>query len=209
MQLSDWVENIVGKGEIAHYEQFLLFPQRFQKLCVVDASKWVSRWFLPLIGLKTLLEKEKMLLFPQYFQKPSLSGSLKLRIALHSKELSPLFIEYGLFPFKIAELRRNVKQQQKQTRILNLNIDRLFTYQSVSFVVQHGNIWHLEILEYGTSVIETEPSPLSWIIGGMQDLSTLWDKVTGLIRGSANILFEWWLPLRQDSFLAHHYQLFQ
>ena len=29
MQLSDWVENIVGKGEIARYEQFLLFPQCF------------------------------------------------------------------------------------------------------------------------------------------------------------------------------------
>ena len=27
------VENIVGKGEIAHYEQFLLFPQCFQKTC--------------------------------------------------------------------------------------------------------------------------------------------------------------------------------
>ena len=36
---SDCVENIVGKGEIAHYEQFLLFPQCFQKLSVVDVSK--------------------------------------------------------------------------------------------------------------------------------------------------------------------------
>ena len=26
IQLSDWGENIVGKGEIACYEQFLLFP---------------------------------------------------------------------------------------------------------------------------------------------------------------------------------------
>ena len=26
-----WVENAVGKGEIARYEQFLLFPQCFQK----------------------------------------------------------------------------------------------------------------------------------------------------------------------------------
>ena len=26
-----WVENTVGKGEIARYEQFLLFPQCFQK----------------------------------------------------------------------------------------------------------------------------------------------------------------------------------
>ena len=40
--LSDCVENIVGKGEIARYEQFLLFPQCFQKLSVVDSSKWVS-----------------------------------------------------------------------------------------------------------------------------------------------------------------------
>ena len=38
--LSDRVENIVGKGEIAGYELFL-FPHCFQKLSVVDASKWV------------------------------------------------------------------------------------------------------------------------------------------------------------------------
>ena len=42
VQLSDWVENIVGKGEIARYEQFLLFQQCFQKLSVVGASEWVS-----------------------------------------------------------------------------------------------------------------------------------------------------------------------
>ena len=27
------VENAVGKGEIGRYEQFLLFPQCFQKTC--------------------------------------------------------------------------------------------------------------------------------------------------------------------------------
>ena len=43
IQFSDWVENIVGKKkEIARYEEFLLFPQIFQKLSVVDALKWVS-----------------------------------------------------------------------------------------------------------------------------------------------------------------------
>ena len=42
IQLSEWLENIAGKGEIARYEQFLLFPQCFQKLSVVDAWKWVS-----------------------------------------------------------------------------------------------------------------------------------------------------------------------
>ena len=41
IQLSDSVENIVGKEEIARYEQFLLFSQCFQKLSVVDALKWV------------------------------------------------------------------------------------------------------------------------------------------------------------------------
>ena len=39
MQLSDRVENIVGKGEITRYEQFLIFPQSFQNLSSVDASK--------------------------------------------------------------------------------------------------------------------------------------------------------------------------
>ena len=32
-------ENTVGKGEIAPYEQFLLFPQCFQKNCTADTSK--------------------------------------------------------------------------------------------------------------------------------------------------------------------------
>ena len=35
-------ENIVGKEEIACHEQFLLFPQCFQKLSVVDVSKLIS-----------------------------------------------------------------------------------------------------------------------------------------------------------------------
>ena len=39
IQFSDCVENIVGKEEIACYEQFLLFQQCFQKAYVVDAFK--------------------------------------------------------------------------------------------------------------------------------------------------------------------------
>ena len=42
--LSKWVENTVGKGEIAHYEQFLLFLQCFQKDCFPGASKGVIVW---------------------------------------------------------------------------------------------------------------------------------------------------------------------
>ena len=33
---SKWLENTVGKGEIAHHEQFLLFPRYFQKAFTVD-----------------------------------------------------------------------------------------------------------------------------------------------------------------------------
>ena len=32
-KFSKRVDNTVGKGEIARYEQFLLFPQCFQKTC--------------------------------------------------------------------------------------------------------------------------------------------------------------------------------
>ena len=35
-KLSKWVENTEGKGEIARYEQFLLFPQCFRKTCTAD-----------------------------------------------------------------------------------------------------------------------------------------------------------------------------
>ena len=31
-----WVENNLGKGEIARYEQFLLFSLCFQKTCTAD-----------------------------------------------------------------------------------------------------------------------------------------------------------------------------
>ena len=43
-KLSKRVENTVEKGEIARYEQFLLFPQCFQKACFSGASKGVIVW---------------------------------------------------------------------------------------------------------------------------------------------------------------------
>ena len=43
-KLSKWGENTVGKGEIAHYEQFPLFPQCLQKVCFPGASKGVIVW---------------------------------------------------------------------------------------------------------------------------------------------------------------------
>ena len=43
-KLSKRVENTVRKGEIARYEQFLLFPQCFRKACFPGASKGVVVW---------------------------------------------------------------------------------------------------------------------------------------------------------------------
>ena len=43
-KLSKQVENTVGKGKIAHYEQFPFFPQCFQKACFPGASKGVIVW---------------------------------------------------------------------------------------------------------------------------------------------------------------------
>ena len=43
-KFSKWIENTVGKGEISRYEQFLLFPQCFQKACFPGASKGVIVW---------------------------------------------------------------------------------------------------------------------------------------------------------------------
>ena len=43
-KLSKREENTVGKGEIARHEQFLLFPQHFQKYGLPKASKGVIVW---------------------------------------------------------------------------------------------------------------------------------------------------------------------
>ena len=43
-KVSKQVENTVGKGEIARYKQFLLFPQCFQKACFPEESKRVIVW---------------------------------------------------------------------------------------------------------------------------------------------------------------------
>ena len=43
IQLSDWVENIVGRGEIARYEQFLLFDNVF-KSCLLWIRQSEYQW---------------------------------------------------------------------------------------------------------------------------------------------------------------------
>ena len=43
-KFSKQVENTVGKGEIACYKQFLVFPQCFQKVYFLEVSKGVIVW---------------------------------------------------------------------------------------------------------------------------------------------------------------------
>ena len=65
----DRVENIVGKGQNAGYQHFLLFPQCFQKLSfsgslkvvIVSEHALVFTLFAVQVFLKTLWEKEKLL----------------------------------------------------------------------------------------------------------------------------------------------------
>ena len=66
-ELSKQVENTVGKGEIARYEQFLLFPQCFQKACFTEASKGVIVWKW-VKEVENILKKRDFLLFLQCFQ---------------------------------------------------------------------------------------------------------------------------------------------
>ena len=48
-KITQWVENTIGKKEKARYEQFLLFPQWFQKTLTADMYKpgivWESKNF--------------------------------------------------------------------------------------------------------------------------------------------------------------------
>ena len=43
-KFSKWIENTVGKGEIALYKQFFLYPQSFQKTCIADTKKSELVW---------------------------------------------------------------------------------------------------------------------------------------------------------------------
>ena len=57
-KLSKQVENTVGKEEIARYEQFLLFPQCFQKAFFPGASKGIIVW--EWVNQKAMVDQAKV-----------------------------------------------------------------------------------------------------------------------------------------------------
>ena len=80
------VEKIVGKGENAGYQRFLLFPQCFQKASFPEASKGVIVWEWVNTHASTLIETiilytdgQTDRLIPEYPRKHSFRrGVIKL-----------------------------------------------------------------------------------------------------------------------------------
>ena len=60
--------NTVGKGEIARYEQFLLFPHSFQKACFPGASKGVTVWeWVKVYAIESFFSDQQMHNIVVYF----------------------------------------------------------------------------------------------------------------------------------------------
>ena len=73
--------NTEGKGEIARYERFLLYPQCFQKTFAADMFvKLIWGRVVNIVGKSENADYQHFLLFLQSFQKCCTSGSLKLGI---------------------------------------------------------------------------------------------------------------------------------
>ena len=99
-------------GKKRNYEQFLLFPQCFQKACFPGASKgvivweWVNPfpnkpWFLRVCStslLKTLWEKEKLLVTSSF--------SFSYRVFYLFRELSVIFSKIKIVVCKLFQFVR-------------------------------------------------------------------------------------------------------
>ena len=73
-KLSKQVENTVGKGEITRYEQFLLFPQCFQKACFPGVSKGVIVWEWVKFSYSCQVKRENEFMLSEYL--PAFSSNL-------------------------------------------------------------------------------------------------------------------------------------
>ena len=95
-KLSKQVENTEGKGEIARYQQFLLFPRCFQKTCFPEESKgvivweWVKPIYFKLIQKQVLTTKTNLSPFCFLGTMPALAANVwangNTEIDTHSPE---------------------------------------------------------------------------------------------------------------------------
>ena len=92
----------MGKGEIARYEQFLLFPQCFQKACFPGASKGVIVWEWVKIHLLLFLARSKTISFLSSFSFGPFSS-------LRNKNRSCILQIFGLDSYWYVQITRNRK----------------------------------------------------------------------------------------------------
>ena len=70
-KVSKRVENTVGKREIAHNKQFLLYLQCFQKTCTADTQKQGlvrERVEDTILGTKSRQDRDPLSFFPMYIE---------------------------------------------------------------------------------------------------------------------------------------------
>ena len=82
-KLSIRVENTVGKGEIARYEQFLLFPQCFLKACFSGASKGVVWEWVNCFNVCCLFERIENILEREIMQVSSIFSLSNIFLTLY------------------------------------------------------------------------------------------------------------------------------
>ena len=127
------VENTVGKGEIARYEQFLLFSQCFQKACFPEASKGVIVWECV---------KRVSLCYSISVMAPVSSGR-KLPLYRGSPDMCsisspPPFLRLPTFPHHFSTEAR-IKRKKPRSKSLNLILKSFLDIESHSFLLAKAN----------------------------------------------------------------------
>ena len=83
----------MGKGEVARYKQFLLFPQCFQKACFQGASKGVIVWEWLKLHVLLIGRASKSFGFSAWFQNFALSVHPFLKFVCRSGSISSYLLD--------------------------------------------------------------------------------------------------------------------
>ena len=105
------VENTVGKGEIARYEQFLLFPQCFLKACFPGASKGIIVWE----WVKTQIPLFSCVVY-KYFQFEH------CKILSSDKDFSTFDLDHSLFCRGLVLTNKVLDREESAIHHLSLNV---------------------------------------------------------------------------------------
>ena len=87
----DRVENIMGKGENAGYQHFLLFPQCFEKASIPDTSKGIIVWeWVKSVYVSKAYQKESHILKIHVHCNSELGNNAKLSRAFINQKIHSL-----------------------------------------------------------------------------------------------------------------------